>query len=185
MRGACGDGHGRLERADVPWGDAGAAESASPQDGYKAVGDGVGGLASRFAEAAAWFGRSTLQRSALAGGDLAAASTARQLAGLLGRVLDQPPPGAPAAMDRAGEDAGTARIASRGRRTGSARPALLSGSAVLPGDREDRAGPGEHGGPRTLADGRGPGVSARRTATAAGRPVCHLALLVCGAGGSG
>src|ERR1700730_7993408 len=35
--GECGDERGRLVWADVPWGDAGAAEPASPQDRYEAA----------------------------------------------------------------------------------------------------------------------------------------------------
>ncbi len=186
MRGACGDARGRLVWADGPWGDAGAAESASSQDWHEAVtGDGLAGLAGRFSEAPAWFGRSTSPWRALAGGQLIAASSAPALAGLLGRDLDQPTSLPPAATDKAGEDAGTARIAGRGHQPGSPWPALLSGSAVLPGDGEGRTGLGEHGGPRTLAVGRGPGVSARQTVTAAGRPVCHLAPLAWRMGGPG
>jgi hypothetical protein len=183
--GVCGGPAGRMVWADVPWGDAGAAESASSQDEYEAViGDGLVGLASRFAGVPAWFGRSTLLWWALAGGQLVAASSASELAGLLGRVLDQPP-GPPAAMERAGEDAGMARIAGRGHRTGSPGPPLLSGSTVLPGDGEGRIGLGEHGRPATLAGGHGPGVSARRTVTVAGRPVGDPAPLACGTGGPG
>jgi serine/threonine-protein kinase RsbW len=69
--GVCGDHRGRLVWADVAWGDAGAAESASSRDPYEAaIGDGQAGLASRFAGVPTWFGRSTLQWWALAGSEL-------------------------------------------------------------------------------------------------------------------
>jgi serine/threonine-protein kinase RsbW len=46
--GVCGDHRGRLVWADIPWGDAGAAASASSQDLYEAAIDaGQAGLASR------------------------------------------------------------------------------------------------------------------------------------------
>jgi hypothetical protein len=48
--GVCGDHRGRLVWADVPWGDAGAATPASPEDPFEVViGDGQAGLAGRFA----------------------------------------------------------------------------------------------------------------------------------------
>jgi serine/threonine-protein kinase RsbW len=72
--GECGDECGRLVWADVPWGDAGAAEPASPQDRHEAaIRDGQAGLASRFAGVTAWFGRSTVQWQALGRGELVAA----------------------------------------------------------------------------------------------------------------
>src|SRR5713101_5085238 len=96
--GACGDQRGRLVWADVAWDDAGAAEPASSQDPYEAViRDGQARLASLPAEVPAWFGRSTLQWWALAGGELVAAPSAQELARLLGRVMNPAPPWPPAA----------------------------------------------------------------------------------------
>ena len=67
--GVCGDHRGRLVWADVPWGDAGAAEPASSQDPYEAaIHDGQADLSSRFVGVPTWFGRSTLLWWALAGG---------------------------------------------------------------------------------------------------------------------
>jgi hypothetical protein len=91
--GVCGDHRGRLVWADVPWGDAGAAEPASPQDRCEvAIRDGQAGLAIRFARVPAWFGRSTLQWWALAAGELVTAPSAEELASLLGDALDPPFP---------------------------------------------------------------------------------------------
>src|ERR1035438_8694176 len=71
--GVCGDHRGRLVWADVPWGDAGAVEPASPGDPHEAaIRDGPAGLASRFAGVPVWFGRCTLQWWAFAGGELVA-----------------------------------------------------------------------------------------------------------------
>src|ERR1039457_164547 len=189
--GACGDERGRLVWADVPW-DAGDAEPASPQDRYEAAirdgqgglasrfaggrragegggrGDGRAGLASRFAGVPAWFGRSTLQWWALAGGELVAASSAQELASLLGGVLNHPPPWRPAARDTACEDAKTARAAGRDQRPGILAPQFPPGRALLPRDGLDGTRRGGHGGPRTLSGGCRPGVSARRTVTSGG-----------------
>jgi hypothetical protein len=78
--GECGDERGRLVWADVPWGDAGAAEPASPQDRYEAaIRDGQARLASRFAGVTAWLGRSTLQWQTLGGGELVAAPSAQEM----------------------------------------------------------------------------------------------------------
>ena len=86
--GVCGNHRGRLVWADVPWGDAGAAELASPQDPYEAaIRDDQARLASRFAGVPAWFGRSTLQWWAVAGGELVTAPSAQELADLLDRAL--------------------------------------------------------------------------------------------------
>jgi serine/threonine-protein kinase RsbW len=100
--GVCGDHRGRLVWADVPWDDAAAAESASPQNPHEAaIEDGHAVLASRFTGVPAWFGRSTPQWWALAGGKLLVAPTALELASIIGRVLDPPPPWPPAARDTA------------------------------------------------------------------------------------
>jgi serine/threonine-protein kinase RsbW len=49
--GVCGDQHGRLVWADVSWGDAGAADPASPQEPSEAgIRVGQAGLASQFAD---------------------------------------------------------------------------------------------------------------------------------------
>lgn len=83
--GVCGDRRGRLVWADVPWGDAGAAEPASPQGPYEAaIRDASDALTSRFAGAVIWFGLSTLQWWALAQDGLVTAPTEHELASLLG-----------------------------------------------------------------------------------------------------
>jgi anti-sigma regulatory factor (Ser/Thr protein kinase) len=83
--GACGDDRGRVVWAEVPWGEAGAAESASPQGPDEAaIRDGQAGLANRLAGVPAWFSRSTRQWRALVGGELVTASSARELACLPG-----------------------------------------------------------------------------------------------------
>jgi anti-sigma regulatory factor (Ser/Thr protein kinase) len=90
--GVCGDHRGRLVWADIRWDDAGAAGPAAPMDPYEAaIGAGQADLVSRFTGVPAWFGRSTLQWWALAGGELVAAPSAQELASLLGRVLDPRP----------------------------------------------------------------------------------------------
>jgi hypothetical protein len=121
--GVCGDRRGRLVWADVPWGNAGAAEPASPQDPYEAaILDGQAGLASRFAGVPAWFGRSTLQWWALTAGGLVTAPSAEELASVLGDALDPPSrwplpaPGLPSA------EAGAARVADREQRPAVSAP---------------------------------------------------------------
>jgi len=168
--GTCGNHRGRLVWADVPWGDAGAAEPASPQDRYEAaIRDGQAGLASRFAGVPAWFGRSTLQWWALAGGELVAAPSAQELASVLGRVLDRPPPQrAPAAGDAVGDDAGTAPAAGRDYRPDSLAPQFPPGPAPVPRDGRDGIRPGWYGGPRTVIGGCRPGARTRRPATLGG-----------------
>jgi anti-sigma regulatory factor (Ser/Thr protein kinase) len=83
--GVCGDHRGRLVWADVPWDDAKPASSLARYEA--AIGEGQAGLASRFAGATAWFGRSTLQWWALAGDELVTAPSAQELAILLDQVL--------------------------------------------------------------------------------------------------
>ncbi len=98
--GVCGDARGRLVWADVPWvavpGEAGALR----EDAYEAaIRDGEAALARRFAGVPAWFGRSTLAWWAMPGpAALVTAPSARELAGVLYRLLDaSPPPQRPAA----------------------------------------------------------------------------------------
>lgn len=118
--GAYGDHRGRLIWADIPWDDAGAESAASPQDRYEAViGDDQTGLASRFAEVPPWFGRSTLQWWALAGGELVTAPSAQELADVLGRILAAPPPHA---RITAGMDSADARTAPAAREQRSGVP---------------------------------------------------------------
>jgi anti-sigma regulatory factor (Ser/Thr protein kinase) len=131
--GVCGDQRGRLVWADIPWDDAGAAEPASSQDPYEAViRDSEAGLASRFAGVPVWFGRSTLQWWALAGGELVAAPSAQELARLLGRALNPLPSWPPAAGDTASADARAARVNGREQRPGIPAPRPKPGRAHLP-----------------------------------------------------
>ncbi len=59
--GVCGDHHGRLVWAEVPWDEVVAAGPAPPEARYEAaIHDGEAALARRFAGVPAWFGRSTL-----------------------------------------------------------------------------------------------------------------------------
>jgi len=148
--GVCGDHRGRLVWADVLWGDAGTAEPASPQDRYEAaIRDGQAGLASRFAGVPAWFGRSTLQWWALAGGELLAAPSAQELASLLGRALDPSPSWPPAAGDTASTDAGEAQAAGQHQRPCVPVPRFQPGRAHLPQDARDRTGTGGRDSSRT------------------------------------
>jgi hypothetical protein len=148
--GVCGDHRGRLVWADVPWGDAGAEQPASLQDRYEAViRDGQAGLAGRFAGVPAWFGRSTLQWWALAGGELVAAPSALELAALLGGPLDPAPSLPPDDGDTAFADARAARAVGRGRRPGILVPLSRPGRAHLPPGACDRAGAGRHDSWRT------------------------------------
>ena len=115
--GVCGDHRGRLVWADIPWGGADAEQPASSQDPYEAaIGDGQAALASRFSGVPAWFGRSTLEWWALAGGKLLAAPSAQELAslldcvpGLLDYVPGLPPARMPSAVGAASANARTTR----------------------------------------------------------------------------
>ena len=123
--GVLGDHRGRTVWAEVPWADADAATSASPQDTYDAaIRDGLVGLASRFADVPTWFGRSTLQWWGLARGRLVTAPSAHELARMLGGIVDSPSPEPPGSKKPDSSDWGTARVslmlAGAGRR---ARPA--------------------------------------------------------------
>ena len=69
--GICGDHRGRLIWADILWNPTEATAATSAQDPYEAAIDAdQAGLTSRFTGVQAWFGRSTLQWWALAGGEL-------------------------------------------------------------------------------------------------------------------
>jgi serine/threonine-protein kinase RsbW len=167
--GWCGDHRSRLVWADVPWGEVGAAEAATPQDPYEAaIGDGQAGLASRFTGAPAWFGRSTLQWWALADGKLVAAPTAQELASLLGSVLNPPPPWPPAATDTAFPDARTARAAGPEQRPGALLQQPPPGPAPVPRDARDGIGPGVPRDRRTSPGRHQPGTTARPARTASG-----------------
>jgi hypothetical protein len=90
--GHTGDQRGRLVWAQILWDGPSPAVPASSQDLYQAaICDGEAALARRFAGVPAWFGRSTLAWWAMAGPDgLVSAPSARELAGLLYRLLDSP-----------------------------------------------------------------------------------------------
>ena len=127
--GACGDQRGRLVWADIPWAAPGATEPGLLADQHEAaIGDGQAELAAQFAGIPAWFGRSTLQWWALAGGKLMAASSSQELALLLGHTLGYPPSSPSAPGSAASSDTATAPTASpeqrawtpeRGRRRGA------------------------------------------------------------------
>jgi len=140
--GHTGDQRGRLVWAQIPWDGPSSAVPASSQDPYQtAIRDGEAALARRFAGVPAWFGRSTLAWWALAGRDgLVSAPSARELAGLLYRLLDSP-----------------------------ASPQLSAAGQAHPGAAEEPAqqsgrGPGALGWPPA------PGRSAHATRTGRGRP---------------
>lgn len=85
--GICGDQHGRVVWADVPWvGDSPPGLLTQGQE--SAIRDQEAVLAVRYAGVSAWFGRATLQWWALpaVGGELVSAPSATELAGLLDRV---------------------------------------------------------------------------------------------------
>lgn len=90
--GFTGDARGRLVWAQVRWEDPGTAPRPSALDPYEAaIRDGEAALARRFAGMPAWFGRSTLAWWAMAGPqELVSAPTARDLAGLLYRLVNAP-----------------------------------------------------------------------------------------------
>ena len=114
--GVCGDHRGRLVWADVPWDEAGAAEPVSPQDRYQAaIRDGQAGLATRFAGVSVWFGRSTLQWWALAGGELVTVPSAAELAGQLSRLRGTPPLRPPAPGHLGYAEVAVAQAGSRSR----------------------------------------------------------------------
>lgn len=99
--GVCGDQHGRLVWADVPWPDIATQVALFPGPYEGVISDGEAALARRFAGIPAWFGRSTLQWWAMAGpGGLVTAPSAGELAGVLQGVLE-PRAGQPRRMSPA------------------------------------------------------------------------------------
>ncbi len=119
--GVAGDQQGRLVWADVPWADEDAVEPRSLPKGYEtAIRDGETALARRFTGTPAWFGRSTLAWWALAGPrGLVTAPSARELGGLLDRLLEEQTPTPPsAAQDTVPTEARTARARPWKRRPG-------------------------------------------------------------------
>ena len=90
--GFTGDQRGRLVWAQIAWKGPGPAAHPPSQDPYQAaVHEGEAALARRFAGVPAWFGRSTLSWWAVAGpAGLVSAASARELAGLLYRLLEPP-----------------------------------------------------------------------------------------------
>jgi anti-sigma regulatory factor (Ser/Thr protein kinase) len=112
--GVSGDHRGRTVWAEISWGDAGAANPASPQEPYDTVvRDGLADLASRFTGVPAWFGRSTLQWRALVRGGLVSAPSAQGLASTLGRLAGAPQPGPPQGSDPGPEAPEPARVSGR------------------------------------------------------------------------
>ena len=92
--GFTGDQRGRLVWAQIAWKGPGPAAHPPSQDPYQAaVHEGEAALARRFAGVPAWFGRSTLSWWAGAGpAGLVSGASARELAGLLYRLLEPPTP---------------------------------------------------------------------------------------------
>jgi len=92
--GVIGDRRGRLVWADIGWDDASTPVTAQPPDGYEgAIRDGEAALARRFTGVPAWFGRATLAWWAVAGPEqLVSAPSARELAGVLYRLLEASAP---------------------------------------------------------------------------------------------
>jgi len=110
--GVVGDHRGRLVWADVAWPDATAptAAGAAPDPYEATIRDGQAALARRFRDVPAWFGRSTLAWWAMPGaGGLVSAPSAGELAGVLHRLLDAPPPVAAQPEPQVGEQAGARR----------------------------------------------------------------------------
>jgi Histidine kinase-like ATPase domain len=85
--GVSGDHRGRRVWAEIAWGDAAAAEPASPPASKDTVAAGLAYLASHFAGVPVWFGEATGLWWALANcNQLVPAPTARDLAGLLSQM---------------------------------------------------------------------------------------------------
>jgi Histidine kinase-like ATPase domain len=168
--GVCGDHRGRLVWADVPWGDAVAAEPASPREPYEAaIGDGQAALSSRFTGVPAWFGRSTLQWWAVAGGKLIAARTPQELASIIGRVLGTAPPRSSPAMRTVSPGARTAPAAGRQQRPAAPQPqSQLPGHRPVPRGGRDDIGLGWPGDPRTPSRRPRPSGAAWQATNASG-----------------
>jgi hypothetical protein len=143
--GFTGDPRGRLVWAHIAWDNPAPPGHPPSEDPYQAaVRDGEAALARRFAGVPAWFGRSTLAWWAVAGSQgLVSAPTARELAGLLIRLLDTPDPAqSPAARqahpNRADERAAphphltpdASRDAARRRRPGTASTGIRRAGAA-------------------------------------------------------
>jgi hypothetical protein len=162
--GVSGDQRGRLVWAHIAWDDPSPAACPPSQDPYQAaVRDGEAALARRFAGVPAWFGRSTLAWWAVAGPQgLVSAPTARELAGLLYRLLDTPGPGQSPAAGQAHHSSADERPASHPRR----QPAAGSRDAA----RRRRPGTASTG-----LDGRGHGRLVRTR-----RPVMVPGLVAAG-----
>jgi len=162
--GVTGDQRGRLVWAEIAWDDPNAATRDSSRDPYEAViRDGQTALGRRFAGVPTWFGRSTLAWWALAGpDDLVTAPSARELAGLLYRMLDAPPLPRAGAAEQAHQDA-----AARPNQPVGA-PGLRPARAVRPGLGSGTGHPG--GGDDPRGSRGGPGGSPGRARVAIGRP---------------
>ncbi len=108
---------------------------------------------------------------ALAGGELVAAPSAQELASLLGRVLDSPPPPpcTPAAGDTASADARTVQAAGVEQQPGVTAPRFPPGHPPGPQSEADGIGLDGHRGPRTPARRYRPSATAGQTNTASGR----------------
>jgi hypothetical protein len=134
--GVCGDPRGRMVWADVSWGGAAGAETASLQAGFDAaIGAGEAELAGRFGGVPVWFGRSTLQWWALIGGELVTAGSPAELISLMSRALDRL-----ASRPSAGRDVVSGYVVAGRGRTGA--PVLRFPQGGNPGPRGGRRGAG-------------------------------------------
>lgn len=109
-----GDHRGRLIWADIAW-DTAAAGPVVPDWREAAIGAGLASLAGRFRGVPAWFGRSTLQWWALAGGELVSAPSAAELGGVLDRLPGTPFTPMAEASGRARADAAGQRVSAAAR----------------------------------------------------------------------
>jgi Histidine kinase-like ATPase domain len=161
--GVVGDQRGRLVWADIAWTGPAEAVAAASLDLFEAaIREGQAVLGHRFAGVPAWFGRSTLAWWALTrSGGLVTAPTARELAGLLYRLLD-----APSSWSRASERAQQDVHPGRERDTAAAQHHPARELRCGPGPRAGGL-PGHHDPGRTR---RGPGESRGRAQVAAARP---------------
>ena len=130
--GIIGDHRGRLIWADIPWNPTEAVAATSAQDPYEAAIDAdQAGLTSRFTGVQAWFGRSTLQWWALAGGEIVTAPSAQELGGLLDHVLASPTLRTRAAADTTSAAAMTKPATHHERRPGEPAPRLSPARASV------------------------------------------------------